>query len=100
MLTLKFSEKINNYISEIRIRIDLIDVMPFYLTLKVDSSVDKILVTVSTFGHVLAKTVRLNQNVTFSRENLGEYIMQVDPDPSVSGGLITSLDTPHLRWGG
>lgn len=72
MLTFKFSEKINKNISEIGIRVDLIDVMPFCLTLKVDSSVDKILLTVSTFGHVLAKTVRLNQNVTFSRENLGE----------------------------
>ena len=72
MLTFKFSEKINKNISGIGRRVELIDVMTFCLTLKDDSSVDKILLTVSTFGHVLAKTVRLNQNVTFSRENLGE----------------------------
>ncbi|XP_048765407.2 adhesion G protein-coupled receptor B1-like isoform X2 [Ostrea edulis] len=37
---------------------------------QIDSSVNKILQAVSTFGNVVAKTVTLNKNVTFTTENL------------------------------
>ncbi|XP_022291430.2 adhesion G protein-coupled receptor L2-like [Crassostrea virginica] len=62
----------------------------------VDSSVDKILKTVSTFGHVLAKTVRLNQNVTFSRENLVMTVAREPLDTVVQFPAEVDSDSTHL----
>lgn len=61
---------------------------------------------VSTFGNVVAKTVTLNKNVTFTTENLGEacfaYPSWNQTPVGVVGIYITLFDSNQLRnrcWG-